>query len=180
MFKGPKAILSSAIANALAEFFEVDADKIQSNLLGEASITLLNVRLKEQVSSIPQNSAGNQTTIRVTGIVEEVAFSWAWSVGQQKNKAAAAGASDSWVKDAVLTIKGAKFVAELDHGEKSGATPASSSNVDTRNNSNEAFVDPATIDSDAAKAIKKEPGGLTGYVQNQVKRRSVLNVIPWD
>lgn len=168
MFKGPKAILSSAIANALAEFFEVDADKIQSNLLGDASITLHNVRLKEQVSSIPQNSAGNETTIRVTGIVEEVAFSWAWSVSQQKNKAAAAaaaGASDSWVKDAVLTIKGAKFVAELDHAKKSGATSASSSNEDTF----EAFVDPATIDSYSAKAIKKEPGGLTGYVQNQVK-----------
>lgn len=165
--KGPKAILSSAIANALAEFFEVDADKIQSNLLGHASITLYNVRLKEQISSIPQNSAGNETKIKVTGIVEEVAFSWAWSVGQQKNKAAAAAASDSWVKDAVLTIKGAKFVAELDQGKRSGTTSVSSSNEDT--NSNEAFVDPATIDSDAAKAIKKEPGGLTGYVQNQVK-----------
>lgn len=163
--KGPKAILSSAIANALAEFFEVDADKIQSNLLGDASITLHNVRLKEQISSIPQNSAGNE--IKVTGIVEEVAFSWAWSVGQQKSKAAAASASDSWVKEAALTIKGAKFVAKLDHGKKSGATSALSSNEGT--NSDEAFVDPATIDSDVAKAIKKEPGGLTGYVQNQVK-----------
>ena len=138
MFKGPKAILSSAIANALAEYFEVDANQIQSNLLGDANIVLHAVELKEQITYVPQNSAGNETTIRVTGCVEEVAFSWAWSVGQQKNEASAA--AESWVKDAVLTIKGAKFVAKLEHGKKSGAA--------SNPNTNEAFVDPATIDSE--------------------------------
>ena len=46
MFKGPKAILSSAIANALAEYFEVDANQIQSNLLGDANIVLHTVELE--------------------------------------------------------------------------------------------------------------------------------------
>ena len=71
MFKGPKAILSSAIANALAEYFEVDANQIQSNLLGDANIVLHAVELKEQITYVPQNSAGNETIIRVTGCVEE-------------------------------------------------------------------------------------------------------------
>jgi len=168
MFKGPKAILASAIANALAEFFEVDANQIQSNLLGDANIVLHKVKFKEQITCLPQNSAGNETVIRVTGCVEEVAFSWAWSVGQQKNKAAASAAAESWVKDAVLTIKGAKFVAKLENGKKSGATSAPTT-TDDGINTNEAFVDPATIDADSAKAILKEPGGLAGYVQNQVR-----------
>ena len=72
MFKGPKAILSSAIANALAEYFEVDANQIQSNLLGDANIVLHAVELKEQITYVPQNSAGNETIIRVTGCVEEL------------------------------------------------------------------------------------------------------------
>ena len=167
MFKGPKAILSSAIANALAEYFEVDANQIQSNLLGDANIVLHAVELKEQITYVPQNSAGNETIIRVTGCVEEVAFSWAWSVGQQKNEASAA--AESWVKDAVLTIKGAKFVAKLEHEKKSGVASNPTTTTDGGIGTNEAFVDPATIDTESAKAIKKEPGGLAGYVQNQVR-----------
>ncbi len=167
MFKGPKAILSSAIANALAEYFEVDANQIQSNLLGDANIVLHAVELKEQITYVPQNSAGNETIIRVTGRVEEVAFSWAWSVGQQKNKASAA--AESWVKDAVLSIKGAKFVAKLEHGKKSGVASNPTSTTDGGVDTNEAFVDPATIDAESATAIKKEPAGLAGYVQNQVR-----------
>ena len=167
MFKGPKAILSSAIANALAEYFEVDANQIQSNLLGDANIVLHAVELKEQITYVPQNSAGNETVIRVTGCVEEVAFSWAWSVGQQKNEASAA--AESWVKDAVLTIKGAKFVAKLEHGKKSGVASNPTTTTDGGIDTNEAFVDPATIDTESAKAIKKEAGGLAGYVQNQVR-----------
>ena len=167
MFKGPKAILSSAIANALAEYFEVDANQIQSNLLGDANIVLHAVELKEQITCVPQNSAGNETIIRVKGCVEEVAFSWAWSVGQQKDKASAA--AESWVKDAVLTIKGAKFVAMLEHGKKSGVASNPTTTTDGGIDTNEAFVDPATIDTESAKAINKEPGGLAGYVQNQVR-----------
>eukprot|EP00571_Detonula_confervacea_P008156 CAMPEP_0172321794 /NCGR_PEP_ID=MMETSP1058-20130122/44329_1 /TAXON_ID=83371 /ORGANISM="Detonula confervacea, Strain CCMP 353" /LENGTH=57 /DNA_ID=CAMNT_0013037389 /DNA_START=26 /DNA_END=199 /DNA_ORIENTATION=- len=55
MIKGPKAILSSAIANALGEYFVVDANTIESNLLKDAKIVLRQVKLKEQVIPIACN-----------------------------------------------------------------------------------------------------------------------------
>ena len=107
MIKGPKAILSSAIANALEEYFTVDASTIESNLLSDARIVLRNVQLKEQTSTIPINSAGKSTLITVTGCVDEVSFTWSWSVGDVV-----------WVTDAVLTIDGARFQATLEHVER--------------------------------------------------------------
>ena len=81
MFKGPKAILSSAIANALGTYFDVDADAIESHLVRDAKIVLNDVRLKKQVSRLARNSAGNATLFTVTGDVEKIEFKWEWSVG---------------------------------------------------------------------------------------------------
>ena len=63
---GPKAILSSAISNALAEFFVVDATTIESNLVSDAKISLKNVQLREQVHRLPVNSVGKSTKITIT------------------------------------------------------------------------------------------------------------------
>lgn len=81
MFKGPKAILSSAIANALGTYFEVDADAIESHLVRDAKIVLNEVRLKKQVSRLALNSAGNATIFTVTGGVDKIEFKWEWSLG---------------------------------------------------------------------------------------------------
>ena len=56
MIKGPKAILSSAITNALADYFVVDPTKIETNLLSGAKIVLHSVPLKTQTSTIPLSS----------------------------------------------------------------------------------------------------------------------------
>ena len=81
MLKGPKAILSSAIANALGTYFDVDSSAIESNLIQDAKIVLNQVRLKKQTSQLALNSAGNATTFTVTGCFERVELSWEWSVG---------------------------------------------------------------------------------------------------
>ena len=80
MLKGPKALLSSAIATALAEYFVVDVNHIESNLLTDTKIVLKDVRLKPQRSSIPKNTFGKMTNINVTGFVREVSFTWSWSM----------------------------------------------------------------------------------------------------
>ena len=81
MLKGPKAILSSAIANALGTYFEVDASAIESNLIKDAKIVLNQVKLKQQTSRLALNSAGNATVFTVTGDVQRVELKWEWSVG---------------------------------------------------------------------------------------------------
>lgn len=163
MIKGPKAILSSAIAGALGEYFEVDADKIESNLLVDAKIVLPRVNLKEQVAYIPINSAGKSTKITLTGYVDKVEFSWAWSVGDVM-----------WVNDSNLTISGAKFRAKLEHVERNddvedNAAPAAADNSDDDGKIQGSFVNPSTIDEDSAQEIETQKGGLAGFVARQVK-----------
>lgn len=154
MIKGPKVILSSAIANALGEYFLVDASTIEANLLLDARIVLRNVQLKDQTQYVPLNSAGKATRITVTGCVDEVAFTWAWN--SSKGEA-------NWVTNATLTIGGAKFEAKLEHVEREEVPREEEEDL------RESFVDPATIDEESAKKIKQEKGGLAGFVERQVK-----------
>ena len=160
LIKGPKAILSSAIANALGEYFIVDASTIESNLLSDAKIVLRNVQLKEQTTIIPINSAGKSTKITITGCVESVTFSWSWSVGDAM-----------WVNDSMLTIDGAKFEANLEHIEriKEEDDTSKTNEVEEKIDRREAFVNPDTIDQTSARKIKEQKGGLNGFVANQVK-----------
>mmetsp|Transcript_9825 Transcript_9825/g.17855 ORF Transcript_9825/g.17855 Transcript_9825/m.17855 type:complete len:920 (-) Transcript_9825:48-2807(-) len=166
MIKGPKAILSSAIANALGEYFVVDPQTIESNLLKDAKIVLRHVKLKEKVTHIPINSAGKSTCITITGHVDEVSYTWSWSVGRREVM---------WVNDAVLTIVGAKFQAKFDHKERiaveddddCNTAPNTTDGNGTLGKSS--FVNPETIDAASAKKIKEQKGGLGGFVARQVK-----------
>eukprot|EP00804_Cyclotella_cryptica_P010765 CCRYP_005537-RC/>CCRYP_005537-RC protein AED:0.22 eAED:0.22 QI:177/1/1/1/1/1/3/888/691 len=153
MFKGPKAILSSAIANALGTYFEVDANAIESNLVRDAKIVLNDVRLKKQVSRLPLNSAGNATIFTVTGGVETVEFKWDWSVGF---------GAQQLVKNAVLSIKEANFECELEHDVLQDVENSSHS-IDASS-----FVNIETIDAVTEQVIKEEAGGIMGYVMRQV------------
>mmetsp|Transcript_16957 Transcript_16957/g.30462 ORF Transcript_16957/g.30462 Transcript_16957/m.30462 type:complete len:869 (+) Transcript_16957:238-2844(+) len=155
MIKGPKAILSSAIANALGEYFVVDPQTIESNLLKDAKIVLRHVKLKEKVTRIPINSTGKSTCITISGHVDEVSFTWSWSVGRREVM---------WVNDAMLTIVGAKFQAKFDHEERIAVE-----DDDDCNTAPSSFVNPETIDAASAKKIKEQKGGLGGFVARQVK-----------
>eukprot|EP00985_Skeletonema_marinoi_P006696 scaffold2908_cov80-Skeletonema_marinoi.AAC.2 len=113
MIKGPKAILSSAISNALSEYFIIDpSTNIESNLLHDAKIVLRHVQLKPQQSIIPLGTNDNDddddgftdtaTTIATTtGSVDKVVFSWTWSVGYGSG-----GDTGEWIRDALLLLRG--------------------------------------------------------------------------
>ena len=180
MIKGPKAILSSAIANALAEYFLVDPTNIESNLLQNAKITLNRVDLKPQSSTIPlRNSDGDgdgdyTTVITTTGRVDKVVFSWAWSVGGGggDNKTS----TGEWIRDAVLLIDGAKFECSLEHVDVEKAVESTDTiddddDDDDKDNSKvrrTSFVNPSTIDEKSAKTIKATPGGISGFVERLI------------
>lgn len=102
-------MLASAIAEALAEFFVVGLDNIESNLLTDTKIVLKDVRLKPQQSSLPTNTFGNTTLFYVTGFVREVSFTWSWDFLGSDSK--------SWIKDAVLHINGCRFKVRLVQGD---------------------------------------------------------------
>jgi hypothetical protein len=171
MIKGPKAILSSAIANALAEYFVVNPTNIESNLLSDAKITLNQVQLKPLSSILPHNSCGDATLISTTGYVDKVVFSWVWSVG--------GGGGDKktgeWIRDAVLVIEGAKFECSLEHHPAAAAVvPTDDGNDQLQVTDDEAlertsFVNPSTIDEKSAKTIKSTPGGISGFVTRQIE-----------
>ena len=75
--KGPKALISSAIAEALAQYFVIDESLIQKNLLKDTKIALHDVTLRPQKSVVtPKNTFGKSTHVNITGSTEEVVFSW--------------------------------------------------------------------------------------------------------
>jgi len=112
------------------------------------------------VTRIPVNSAGKSTSITTTGCVEEVAFTWSWSVGETM-----------WVDDAVLTIVGAKFQTKLEHVERTDDEDSAAAAHDDNHGEDlrKSFVNPSTIDAASARQIKTQKGGVGGFVERQVK-----------
>lgn len=171
MIKGPKAILSSAIANALAEYFIVNPSQIESNLLSDANITLHNVQLKSTVMTLTTiNTHGGSKTVLITsGCVDKVTFSWKWSVSRDVS------ATAEWIKNAVLVIEGAKFVCRLEHRDAAADNNEDDTTGDTAEKNEgssthkSSFVNPSTIDDKTAKEIKVTPGGISGFVQRQIE-----------
>lgn len=109
LLRGPQALLSSAIAEALSEFFVVGVDQIESDLLAGSKIILKDVRLKPQCPSIPKNAFGTATELHITGFVREVSLTWSWDLFPRDKQA--------WVKDAALKLKGCRFKVKLSQVE---------------------------------------------------------------
>jgi len=179
MIKGPKAILSSAISNALSEYFIIDpSTNIESNLLHDAKIVLRHVQLKPQRSIIPLGANDNDddngftdttaTTIATTtGSVDKVVFSWTWSVGYGSG-----GDTGEWIRDALLLIEGAKFECCLEKHDYFDVQPTDIINNDNDSKTaslSSSFVNPTTIDDKSAKTIKSTPGGISGFVSRQIE-----------
>mmetsp|Transcript_1493 Transcript_1493/g.2467 ORF Transcript_1493/g.2467 Transcript_1493/m.2467 type:complete len:961 (-) Transcript_1493:336-3218(-) len=178
MIKGPKAILSSAISNALSEYFIIDpSTNIESNLLHDAKIVLRHVQLKPQRSIIPLGANDNDddngftdtaTTIATTtGSVDKVVFSWTWSVGYGSG-----GDTGEWIRDALLLIEGAKFECCLEKHDYFNVQPTDIINNDNDSKTaslSSSFVNPTTIDDKSAKTIKSTPGGISGFVSRQIE-----------
>jgi hypothetical protein len=105
IMKGPKAILSSAIATALNEFFYVDKDLMESKLLGDAKIVLKDIQLRPlKAVKIPSHPS---STADISGQCSLVTFRWNWTaVGGLLG-------SGGWVKDATLTIESLHIQVKL-------------------------------------------------------------------
>jgi hypothetical protein len=159
--KGPKTLLASAIASALAEFFEVDPTKIESNLLFDAKIVLNNVQLRPQTSQIQPNTTNTDKEAIVltttTGAVKRVAFSWAWSSFGDR--------SESWIKDATLEISGLKFKTQLSYYE---TTTSNDQELDPKKKKDEL----SGLQKESSKKLEtiKKEGKLEAYARNQVEQ----------
>eukprot|EP00980_Cylindrotheca_fusiformis_P020271 scaffold7330_cov146-Cylindrotheca_fusiformis.AAC.10 len=152
-FKGPKELLSSAIATNLGTYFEVDQEKIESNLLADTKIVLHDAKLKDQtkvIQTFGDLETGRSSVVHVTGTVEEVIFSWKWSV---------LGSDKAWVHDATLTIRGLHFKANLSWWDNKTVqekipqdTPAPSTPAPSKPNNK----------------TKKEESAMQHYIKQQV------------
>jgi len=154
MMKGPKTILSETIANALADYFCISPENIQTKLLGEAGISLRDVQL-QPLTNIAVGH--NMLYANITGSVQQVQFEWNWG-----HEDKAEGGSD-WIKNAHLTMAGLRFVVQLsleddDEKKTKKETPATQKKDNNskrkENNSNN------TNNKDT----------MMTYIQNQVKK----------
>lgn len=141
--KGPQGILAEAIAVALADFFVIDQEAMETNLLDNAGIVLHNTKLKPQeVHLSPSMSA------RIEGVVQSVAFQWHWGQDSEEK------GGSHWVKDVKLTIAGLNFTVEL-----SDSTTSPDLEASTENNPK-----PEPLQEEV------EATGFMAYVQDQVQR----------
>jgi len=154
--KGPKEILATSIAEALAEFFEVDASMIESNLLNDSKIILNWVRLRPQTYEAirqPLHNAKKAVVMATsTGVVEQVIFTWTWALGSTNSDGVG-----SWVNDATLTLRGLNFKTQLSYGIYSDETKTVTPIPQGRKKSQK------------LEKIKKE-GKLEAYIRNQVEQ----------
>jgi hypothetical protein len=154
--KGPKAILSSAIASSLGTYFELDENKIESNLLSDTKIVLNDVLLKDyttQVQAFGDSETGRSSVVHVTGTVKQVVFSWKWSVPSGPSS------NSSWVQDATLTIRGLDFKAHFSWWDNN--------TVDTVKEKLSS-KDSDTQKSSTASKKENEENGLQNYIKKQV------------
>lgn len=155
--KGLKAVLASAIATALGEYFVVDASNIESKLLHDAKIKLEDLELRPIHFSLPNTIY----FVTLTGSVKKVVLTWAWG----KSHTLFGGGSSDWVQDAALEICGiaicAKIIEETPSENK--ASSATSNNVQ---------VQQATAMENIQEEGKKKglQDLLQAYVDDQVER----------
>ena len=135
--QSPKSLLATYLASSLSEFFLVDKAKIQSNLLSDTKIVLHHVKLKEQ-----ETGGG----LVCNGSVQEIEFSWKWG----------GGTTTQFVRDVVLTIRGAKFRLH-------------SASEDPSNNGTAAQQQSATTNAATAADDDNKAGYLQQYVQQVVR-----------
>ena len=141
--KGPQGILAETIAVALADFFVIDQEAMETNLLDNAGIVLRNTTLKPQVVHLSPH-----ITAQIEGVVQSVAFQWHWGQDSEEK------GGSHWVKDVKLTIAGLNFTVILSEGPASPAQDAS-------------------VEHDSKPEPPHEEAETTGfmtYVQDQVQR----------
>jgi hypothetical protein len=116
MFFSPKKLLASYLSKSLAEFFCVDPECVETNLVHDAKVVLNKIEIKER----------RLGGLLVSGSVNQIEFAWTWSAA-------------SFITDATLTIKGVSIHMNIveesnDNGKddfkKETASPISTSSND--------------------------------------------------
>ena len=136
-----KHLAATKIAAVLAEYFQVDARRIEAGFVGDAQIRLHRVDLLQR--GIPAEHADGDAIL--TGTVEELELTWQWS--------SSSSSSINPIRDFVLTVRGARLRIQLSKStrdETTSATSESSSKTTPVNCDNEAnstgsvegFLDP--------------------------------------
>ena len=103
-YTNPKQLLASYLSKSLAEFFNVDPAKVETNLIRDAKVGLNQIEIKER-------RIGRR--LLVSGSVDRIEFSWVWD-------------THSWITDVKLTIFGVRIhvnlVVDEDHDEDTPET----------------------------------------------------------
>jgi len=84
----PKKLLASSLSLFLAQFFNVDPNRVESNLIKDTKVVLNDVEIKER-----RLGNGGDSYLRVGGSIKQIEFSWVWD-----------GAA--LIKDVRLTVRG--------------------------------------------------------------------------
>lgn len=115
MASGPRAMIASQIALVLGEYFVVNPDDIESSLLSDAKIVLRDTQIRKKEYRDTSGSTPD-TVVTVSGIVEEVIFSWKWSFSSTAGGTSISSSSRGagMVQDAALSIRGLKVIIEFD------------------------------------------------------------------
>ena len=111
--KGPRAILAENIALVLSQHFVLDPKDIESSLLKDARIVLKNTQLREK--QYKSQDLPN-VVVSIKGVVEEVVFSWRWSLSgasSTQNSSNGYSSGSGMVQDVMLSIKGLKVSVGL-------------------------------------------------------------------
>jgi hypothetical protein len=115
MASGPRAMIASQIALVLGEYFVVNPDDIESSLLSNAKIVLRDTQIRKKEYRDTSSSTPD-TVVTVSGVVEEVIFSWKWSFSSSAGGTSISSSSRGagMVQDAALSIRGLKVIVEFD------------------------------------------------------------------
>ena len=99
----PKTLLAKAIADALATYFDVNPESIESNLLKDAKI-VLNATNFHPRTDIVQKHGPRTCIVHTTGSVAKVVFSWKWSLSKttqnKKENDQQQQQEHQWIQDA--------------------------------------------------------------------------------
>jgi hypothetical protein len=164
--KGPRAVLAESIAKVLSEHFVLDPGDVESSLLRDTKIVLKNTQLRQRKyrSDVVPN-----TVVSVKGVVEEVVFSWRWSLTGEASTTGTAGQSSyesmgGIVQDVVLAIRGIKVQITLDAWDQ----------MDEADQVLVESLESASIDGDSEGHVSVDDGTSAeekeGYIKQYVRQ----------
>jgi len=96
----PKNLLASYLSLSLAQFFNVDPTRVETNLLQDAKVLLNDVDIKER----RLGGRNGSRHLRVSGSIQQIEFSWTWDTA-------------ALIKDVRLTVRGVSIHVNLVQAE---------------------------------------------------------------